>query len=57
MASPTLPAPVAARVPAAPPWSIDAARALYNIEGWGAGYFDVSDGPTQAPANSAQPTD
>ncbi|MEN9818392.1 MAG: hypothetical protein RLZ32_2272, partial [Gemmatimonadota bacterium] len=33
MASPTLPAPVAARVPAAPPWSIDAARALYNIEG------------------------
>ena len=43
MASPTLPAPVAARVPAAPPWSIDAARALYNIEGWGAGYFDISD--------------
>ncbi|MCC6244516.1 MAG: biosynthetic arginine decarboxylase [Gemmatimonadaceae bacterium] len=26
----------------APAWSIDAARALYNIEGWGAGYFDVS---------------
>ena len=25
------------------PWSVDAARALYNIEGWGAGYFDVSD--------------
>lgn len=23
-------------------WSIDAARALYNIEGWGAGYFDVN---------------
>jgi arginine decarboxylase len=42
MASPTLPAPVAVRVPAAPPWSIDAARTLYNIEGWGAGYFDIS---------------
>jgi arginine decarboxylase len=25
------------------PWSIDAARALYNIEGWGAGFFDISD--------------
>jgi len=24
-------------------WSIDAARQLYNVEGWGAGYFDVSD--------------
>jgi arginine decarboxylase len=33
-------------VPAAPPatpWSIEAARALYNVEGWGAGYFDVSE--------------
>jgi arginine decarboxylase len=27
----------------AEPWTIDSARALYNIEGWGAGYFDVSD--------------
>ena len=24
-------------------WSIDAARALYNVEGWGAGYFDVNE--------------
>nr|MCU0627417.1 hypothetical protein [Gemmatimonadaceae bacterium] len=24
-------------------WDIDAARALYNIEGWGAGYFDIND--------------
>ncbi len=24
-------------------WSIDAARALYRIEGWGAGFFDVND--------------
>src|ERR1044072_4210619 len=26
-----------------PSWSIDAARALYNIEGWGAGFFDVNE--------------
>ena len=25
------------------PWSIDAARALYNVEGWGAGYFDINE--------------
>ncbi len=25
------------------PWSIDAARALYNIEGWGAGFFDINE--------------
>src|SRR5579864_6617997 len=24
-------------------WSIDAARAMYNIEGWGAGFFDIND--------------
>ena len=29
--------------PAAPAWTIDAARRLYNIEGWGAGYFDIND--------------
>ena len=23
-------------------WSIDAARALYNVEGWGAGFFDIN---------------
>src|SRR5438067_5344117 len=23
-------------------WSIDAARALYNIEGWGGGFFDIN---------------
>lgn len=27
----------------AAPWTIDDARALYNIEGWGAGYFDIND--------------
>ncbi len=29
--------------PAAAPWTVDAARALYNIQGWGAGYFDIDD--------------
>src|ERR1043166_4875750 len=33
--------PAPADVPAG--WSIDAARALYNIEGWGAGFFDIND--------------
>jgi arginine decarboxylase len=28
---------------AAPPWSIDSARALYNIQRWGAKYFDIND--------------
>jgi arginine decarboxylase len=32
-----------APVEAASAWSIDAARALYNIEGWGAGFFDVNE--------------
>jgi arginine decarboxylase len=34
------------KVPEAPPkpaWTIDAARALYNVEGWGAGYFDIDE--------------
>ena len=42
MASPTLPAPAPPAVPPAAPWSVDAARALYNVEGWGAGYFDIN---------------
>ncbi|MDB4908299.1 MAG: hypothetical protein JWO05_3083 [Gemmatimonadetes bacterium] len=45
MATPT-------HVPDSPPlddaqpsgWTVDAARALYNVEGWGAGYFDVNAG-------------
>src|SRR5215217_6909747 len=24
-------------------WTIDSARALYNVEGWGAGFFDIND--------------
>ena len=31
----------AAPTPAA--WSIESARALYNVEGWGAGYFDINE--------------
>jgi arginine decarboxylase len=32
--------------PAAPPasaWTIDDSRALYNVEGWGIGYFDINE--------------
>jgi arginine decarboxylase len=28
---------------AVPPWDIEAARALYNIQRWGAKYFDIND--------------
>jgi arginine decarboxylase len=27
----------------APSWTIDSAKALYNVEGWGAGFFDVNE--------------
>ena len=32
-------------VPAQPsePWTIESARALYNIEGWGIGFFDINE--------------
>ncbi len=36
-------APSAEPVTPAEPWTIDDARALYNIEGWGAGYFDINE--------------
>ena len=26
-----------------PPWDIQAARALYNIQRWGARYFDINE--------------
>ena len=40
----TAPPPAAEPSRTTPPeWTIDAARTLYNIEGWGAGYFDVND--------------
>ncbi len=35
--------PAAAPEAPAAPWTVDDARALYNIEGWGAGYFDIND--------------
>jgi arginine decarboxylase len=25
------------------PWSVDSARALYNVEGWGSGHFDINE--------------
>ena len=37
--TPTAPAPVA---PGAPEWTIEDAKALYNVDGWGAGFFDIS---------------
>ncbi len=36
-------APSAAPEAPAAPWTVDDARALYNIEGWGVGYFDIND--------------
>src|SRR5919107_405603 len=28
---------------ATPPWTIESARTLYNIEGWGIGFFDINE--------------
>jgi arginine decarboxylase len=41
----TSPDPAVAAPPPEPgaPWSIDAARSLYNVEGWGDGFFDISE--------------
>ena len=45
-AAAAVPAPVELGAPEAVPapaaWSIEAAKALYNIEGWGDGHFDVN---------------
>ena len=38
--------PAATPAPSSDPkstWSIEAARALYNVEGWGDGYFDINE--------------
>ena len=32
-----------APAPPAEPWTIESARALYNIEGWGIGFFDINE--------------
>jgi arginine decarboxylase len=37
--TPTTPAPA---TPAPPEWSIDDAKALYNVDGWGAGFIDIN---------------
>jgi arginine decarboxylase len=41
----TTPDPAVVSPPAEPPatWSIDSARALYNVEGWGDGFFDINE--------------
>jgi arginine decarboxylase len=31
-----------ASLPAAPEWSVEDAKALYNVEGWGAGFIDIN---------------
>jgi arginine decarboxylase len=36
-------APTTETAPREPRWTIDDSRALYNIGGWGAGYFDVNE--------------
>ena len=55
MTSTNLPEPAVAD--AEQPWTIDAARALYNIEGWGAGYFDINEkGHVVVRPDKAHPT-
>jgi arginine decarboxylase len=36
-------APAAAPQPPQEPWTIESARTLYNIEGWGIGFFDINE--------------
>jgi Arginine decarboxylase (spermidine biosynthesis) len=36
------PSPDRAEPNGAEPWTIESARALYNIEGWGIGFFDIN---------------
>ena len=35
--------PTTTTEPSSPGWSIESARELYNVEGWGAGYFDINE--------------
>src|SRR5215210_5253258 len=39
----TLQNPPATETGSAEPWTIESARSLYNVEGWGIGYFDIND--------------
>ena len=41
--SPSKNSPAAAPPEAAEPWTVASARALYNIEGWGIGFFDINE--------------
>src|SRR6059058_1394709 len=41
--APKNPPPPAAAAANGEPWTIGAARALYNIEGWGIGFFDINE--------------
>jgi arginine decarboxylase len=36
-------APAPAPAPPSEPWTIESARSLYNIEGWGIGFFDINE--------------
>ena len=40
--TPATPAPAPAPAPAPPAWSIEDAKTLYNVDGWGAGFIDVN---------------
>ena len=42
-ASSAVPAGAAPASAAPPPWTIQRAKELYNVEGWGAGFFDVNE--------------
>ncbi|MEO7501353.1 MAG: arginine decarboxylase, partial [Gemmatimonadaceae bacterium] len=39
----TIQNPPRAAAETAEPWTIESARSLYNIEGWGIGYFDINE--------------
>ena len=41
-AAPAVAPTPAAKDAVATPWTIERAKALYNIEGWGDGFFDVN---------------
>ena len=40
--APQTPATPAPATPAPPEWSIEDAKALYNVDGWGAGFIDIN---------------
>src|SRR6202162_2280588 len=43
ISTPPKTAPASAPPPPAEPWAIASARALYHIEGWGIGCFDINE--------------